>query len=384
MPDPLVVLILEDNTANFESVTHELRRAGFAAQCERVDTEATFLARLEAKPDIILADYGMAGITALRALEILQTSQSLIPLIVLADAVDEETVVACIQRGAADYLLKDRLLRLRPAVTRALKERELEERYREAQSASRVKSAFLANMSHELRTPLTAVIGFTELLVDGKVGEVPMPQLDLLQDVLGNAKHLLHMINDVLDLARVESGSMRFRPERTWISETIGELISGLRPLAMDKGITLKSQTQLPVTHVFLDPLRLKQVLLNYLSNGLKFTPSGGSITVRVGLQGDSHLGIEVQDTGIGIPPDAIGRLFQDFHQIDDGLGKQIQGTGLGLALTKRLVEAQGGTVGVISTVGQGSTFFATLPFTGDADEDQRGAEGPRCSFSSK
>jgi signal transduction histidine kinase len=239
---------------------------------------------------------------------------------------------------------------------------ELEELYRQAQAASRMKSIFLANMSHELRTPLTAVIGFSELLVDGKVGSLTAGQLDFMQDILANGRHLLGLINDVLDLARVESGMMPFRPEPVCLPDLIRESIAGLRVLAAERGVALVTDVQMSAIEVFLDPLKLKQVLLNFLSNALKFTPAGGKITVRTRLGQDSLLHLEVEDTGIGIAPEDIRLLFQDFHQLDGGLSKQVQGTGLGLALTKRLVEAQGGQVGVISVPGRGSTFFADLP----------------------
>jgi signal transduction histidine kinase len=380
MPNPLFVLILENDIADFELITHELDRFGFTARYERVETEVDFVARLKEKPDIILADYSLAGFDDLRALEVLQETGLVIPFIVLTGAVREEMVVECMKKGAADYLLKDRMTRLGPAVERALEEIELrrqklgveqalreknielEEQYHQAQAASRMKSIFLANMSHELRTPLTAVIGFSELLVDGKVGSLTAGQLDFMQDILANGRHLLGLINDVLDLARVESGMMPFRPEPVCLPDLIRESIAGLRVLAAERGVALVTDVQMSAIEVFLDPLKLKQVLLNFLSNALKFTPTGGKITVRTHLGEDSSLRLEVEDTGIGIAPEDIRLLFQDFHQLDGGLSKQVQGTGLGLALTKRLVEAQGGKVGVISVRGRGSTFFADLP----------------------
>lgn len=381
MPVPLNVLILGDDDADFALFQDELGRFGFAGRYERAGTEIEFLEGLRAKPDVILADYVLKGFDALAALELLQQSRLIIPLIVVAGAGTEDTVVECMKLGASDYVLKDRILRLGPAVKRALEEAdprrqkreaeqalrqknvELEDQFRRAQEASRMKTAFLSTMSHELRTPLTAIVGFTELLVDGKVGNLDMYQLDLLQDVLGNAKHLLGLINDVLDLAKVESGTLLIRPERTCISEIVGETMTGLRLFATERQISLKTDIRLPATEVLLDPHRLKQVLLNYLSNALKFTPSGGSVTARVLPEGRSSFRLEVEDTGTGIAPRDIERLFQDFQQLDDGLDKRSQGTGLGLSLTKRLVEAQGGKVGVSSTRGKGSTFFAVLPY---------------------
>jgi signal transduction histidine kinase len=380
MPNPLFVLILENDIADFELITHELDRFGFTARYERVETEADFIARLEEKPDVILADYSLAGFDDLRALEILRESGMVIPFIVLTGAVREDRVVECMKKGAADYLLKDRIMRLGPAVQRALEEGELrrqkleaeqalrqknvelEQQYRQAQAASRMKSIFLANMSHELRTPLTAVIGFAEILVDGKVGPLTVEQLDFMQDILSNGKHLLGLINDVLDLARVESGMMPVRPERVCLPDLIRESIAGLRLSATERQVHLTTEVQMSAIEVFLDPQKLKQVILNYVSNALKFTPVGGRITVRAHLAKDSVLRLEVEDTGIGIAKEDLRLLFQDFQQLDGGVSKQVQGTGLGLALTKRLVEAQGGKVGVVSVPGKGSTFFAELP----------------------
>lgn len=389
MAIPLSVLILENDVADFDLIARELHRFGILATCQRAETVGEYLAELRKKPNIILADYKLNGFDALHALQLLQESGLVIPFIVLTGAVSEETVVECMKLGAADYLLKDRILRLGPAVRRALDESELrrqkqcaeqglrqknvelEEQYRQAQMASRMKSAFLANMSHELRTPLTAVIGFTELIADGKVGPVVHAQLELLQHVLRNARHLLGLINDVLDLAKVESGAMLFRPAQISISEVLEETIAGLRVLATEKRIALICEMRLPSGTVLLDAQKLRQVLLNYISNALKFTAASGVITVRARLEDPSSFRLEVEDNGVGIASEDLDRLFQDFHQLDDGLSKQFPGTGLGLALTKRLVEAQGGRVGVTSTPKKGSTFFAVLPYavTGQAVE---------------
>ena len=236
-----------------------------------------------------------------------------------------------------------------------------------------MKSIFLANMSHELRTPLTAVIGFAELLVDGKVGTLTAEQLDFTQDILANGKHLLSLVNDVLDLARVESGTMPFHPERICLPDLIRETIAGVRLLASERNITLTTDVQMSAIEIFLDPQKLRQVLLNYVSNALKFTPAGGRVTVHAHFEEGSTFRLEVEDTGIGIAPQDIGRLFQDFHQLDGGLSKEIQGTGLGLALTKRLVEAQGGKVGVASYPGKGSRFFADLPCSADSIQSDLG-----------
>ncbi len=238
----------------------------------------------------------------------------------------------------------------------------LEEDNRRMQEANRLKSEFLANMSHELRTPLNAIIGFAELMFRGKVGPLADNHKEYLGDILTSSKHLLQLINDVLDLAKVESGKMEFRPEPLDLAQVIAEVRDILRGLAATKRIRLETSVDPACTKVTLDPSKLKQVLYNYLSNALKFTPEDGRVVVRAVPEGTLHVRIEVEDTGIGIRPQDTHRLFIEFQQLDAGTAKKYAGTGLGLALTKRIVEAQGGQVGVRSEVERGSTFWALLP----------------------
>jgi PAS domain S-box-containing protein len=235
--------------------------------------------------------------------------------------------------------------------------------------ANRLKSEFLANMSHELRTPLNAIIGFSELMHRGKVGPVSPDHQEFLGDILSSAKHLLQLINDVLDLAKVESGKMEFRPEPVDLTRLAQEVRQAVRGLADAQGIQIDVEVDATVVAVVIDPARLKQVLYNYLSNGIKFTPAGGTVAVRIGPEGSDQFRIDVADTGVGIAAMDLEKLFVEFQQLDTSSTKTHQGTGLGLALIKRLVEAQGGRVAVRSTLGEGSTFSAVLPrqMTGDA-----------------
>jgi len=239
---------------------------------------------------------------------------------------------------------------------------ELEDQSRRVQEATRLKSEFLANMSHELRTPLNAIIGFAELMHDGKVGAVSPLHRECLADILTSSHHLLQLINDVLDLSKVEAGKMEFRPERVEVAKLVGEVKDILRGLSAKKRIELAVEIDPALGEVVLDPGKLKQVLYNYLSNALKFTPEGGRVSVRAHLEPGGRFRLEVADTGVGIRPEDLGRLFVEFQQLDASASKAHAGTGLGLALTKRIVEAQEGTVGVSSVVGQGSVFHAVLP----------------------
>ena len=240
--------------------------------------------------------------------------------------------------------------------------RRLEQQTDELTRASAYKSQFLANMSHELRTPLNAIIGFAQLLHDEEVGPLEDQQKDFLNDVLRSGRHLLQLINDVLDLAKVEAGKIEFRPEPIDPSKVVVEVLAVLRTTAATGRVEVHSEIDPALGELTIDPARLKQVLYNFVSNALKFTPPGGSVHIRLEAQGDDRFLLEVEDTGKGIEPQDLARLFVEFQQIHDGSDKTHSGTGLGLALTKRLVEAQGGSVGVRSTVGKGSTFFAVLP----------------------
>ncbi len=242
------------------------------------------------------------------------------------------------------------------------KSEELQDQYRRVQEANRMKSEFLANMSHELRTPLNGIIGFSELIYDGKAGEVSPKQQKYVGHILNSSRHLLQLINDVLDLAKVESGKFEFQPERVDVAALVREVTDTLQSIAGKKRVRVETDIAPGLGEVVIDRGKLKQVVYNYLSNALKFTPDEGRVRVDVRPEDADHFRLEVVDTGIGIRKENLGRLFAEFQQLDATTAKKHQGTGLGLALTKRIVEAQGGRVGVESEFGKGSTFFAVLP----------------------
>ena len=230
------------------------------------------------------------------------------------------------------------------------------------EQASRLKSEFLANMSHELRTPLNGIIGFSELLYDGKVGEINNEQHEYLGYVLASSNHLLGLINDVLDLSKVEAGKMEFCSERLDPEDLVGSVVASVQTLADEKHITVKTFVDRSLDELVLDKAKLRQVLYNFLSNALKFSGEHGRVIVRLDPEGPTQFRLAVEDSGIGIEADQMARLFIEFQQLEPALSKKYAGTGLGLALTKRIVEAQGGSVGLTSVPGQGSTFSAVLP----------------------
>jgi PAS domain S-box-containing protein len=229
-----------------------------------------------------------------------------------------------------------------------------------ARSAANAKTRFLAGISHELRTPLNGIIGFSELMYDGRVGPVSEEHKEFLSDILTSARHLLGLINDILDLSKIEAGKMEFRPERRSIHSLVSEVCDVVRPLAEKKNMLMTADTPEELD-AMLDPSRFKQVLYNFVSNAVKFTPAGGKVSVRVTREEEFYFRLEVEDTGIGIDPAEIPLLFKEFQQLPNSR-KAEQGTGLGLALTRTIVEAQGGKVAVRSELGKGSVFSAVLP----------------------
>jgi PAS domain S-box-containing protein len=238
----------------------------------------------------------------------------------------------------------------------------LEAENQQIQEASRLKSLFLANMSHELRTPLNAIIGFSDLLHSGAVSFDSPKHREFIGHIAASGRHLLQLINDILDLSKVESGKFQIVPQPVDLRVLLKEVRDVFHAAIQRKSVNLVEQFDASLDPALrVDPARLKQALCNYVSNAIKFTPNGGRVVIRAMPEGAARFRVEVEDDGIGIAEADLPKLFNEFQQLDAGLNKQHQGTGLGLALTRRLVEAQGGRVGVRSVLGRGSIFFLTM-----------------------
>jgi signal transduction histidine kinase len=241
--------------------------------------------------------------------------------------------------------------------------------YEKAQEADRLKSAFLASMSHELRTPLNSIIGFTGILLQGLVGDLNPEQDKQLHMVQNSAKHLLELINDVLDISKIEAEQMNIFIEEFDLHALIERVVRSITPLADRKNLPLRVEISPEISQISSDRRRVEQILINLLNNAIKFTEQG---EVRLVCEvRDSFIETHIIDTGIGIKDEDLKLLFKPFQQVNTGLSRQYEGTGLGLAICRRLVKKLGGEISVESEWGKGSTFSFSLPLNKQEDNDE-------------
>jgi signal transduction histidine kinase/DNA-binding response OmpR family regulator/ligand-binding sensor domain-containing protein len=253
------------------------------------------------------------------------------------------------------------------AISKARILRELQLKNREAEEANQAKSRFLANMSHELRTPMNAIIGFSEILIDRLEPQIDAKSLTFIRSILSSGRHLLEIINDILDLSKVEAGRMELLPETFPVRSAIESICQIMRGMSTRKAISFAVEIDPGVTAIETDQSKFKQILYNLLSNAVKFSPNESVVTIHARrVEADEErpesISIDVTDRGIGIAPENLALIFEEFRQVDSTLNRQYGGTGLGLSLVRKFVELQGGTLTVTSEIGKGSTFTFTLP----------------------
>jgi len=303
------------------------------------------------------------GFRSLLAVPLLRESRLLGGLVVYRRVMGEfpEEVVNLLQTFAGQSVL---------AIQNARLFREIQDKGRELEIASQHKSQFLANMSHELRTPLNAIIGFSEVLMEKMFGDLNDKQEDYLNDIFTSGKHLLNLINDVLDLSKVEAGKLELELEKVDLRQLLEGSLVVVRERALRHDVKLSLDMDDNVDTITADERKVKQIVFNLLSNAMKFTPDKGEAGIRA-RKSDSVIEIAVWDSGVGIADEDQQRIFEEFQQVERGLTDKPEGTGLGLALTKKFVELHGGMIWVESTRGHGSTFTFTLPVEGSqASED--------------
>ena len=260
------------------------------------------------------------------------------------------------------------LLSIEDITHRKMIERELKNRTVQLEAAGRAKSDFLARVSHELRTPLNAIIGFSEILKDGMAGTLEPDQEEYINDIFSSGEHLLSLINDILDLSKIEAGKMSLDLEKTDIPALLKNSLSVVKEKAGAHNLDIRLDIDEKVNKVYVDPRKFKQIIYNLLSNAVKFTPVGGNISVRLWKEstaGDKFK-FSVKDSGVGIAEEDKKKLFTPFEQLDSTSSRKDEGTGLGLTMVKRLTELHKGTVDVESEPGQGSCFTITMPYISD------------------
>ncbi|GEM_PF-2419554 len=405
------ILVVDDTPDNLALLCN-LLNDDYKVRVAKGGDKALQIAASETPPDLILLDIMMPSMDGYEVCRRLKRDVRTmnIPVIFLTAKAEEEDEMKGLELGAVDYITKPispPIVLARVKSQLALKamadflldrnaylEREVEKRTREAmaireiaarnrqlEEASRMKSEFLANMSHELRTPLNAIIGFSEVLRDGLIGELSPQQKECASDIFSSGGHLLSLINDILDLSKVEAGKMTLELEPLPVAPLLHAGLRVVREKSMAHRLHLVAEVAdglIDSGDVWLDERKVKQILFNLLSNAVKFTPEGGDVRVaarRIGREAvadgrfDHYLELAVSDTGIGISAADQARLFQPFTQIDSTLARRFEGTGLGLAMVKRLAELHGGRIALQSAPGQGSTFTVWLPWRTENDK---------------
>jgi signal transduction histidine kinase len=345
--------------------------------------------------DCVFLDYRLPGKDGLALVQEIRATGNKVPLVVLTGQGDEQIAVELMKAGASDYITKSRisselLLKTIKNVIRIYKaesqielfnkqlietneqlkrkNEELEEKQRQIHlqnikllEAAELKSKFLATMSHELRTPLNAIMAFSQMLIRKTKEKLSSSEADMLERVYNNGKNLLALINDILDLSKIEAGGLQLSPEEFDIAQLVKITTDELRALAEQKQISLNIFFNIQNSKIINDRTRVRQVLVNLISNAIKFTEIGG-VTIKIHEVFPDRLVIAVKDTGIGIAPEDLGHIFEPFRQINQSNSRPYQGTGLGLAITDSLVKMMNGCICVQSELGKGSEFSFELP----------------------
>ncbi|SDB22497.1 Signal transduction histidine kinase [Desulfonatronum thiosulfatophilum] len=373
----LRVLIVEDSEDDVMLVVRALKNAGFSLEYARVETTQAMEQALTAEPwDLIISDHVMPEFNSFQALEVLKRSGLDIPFILVSGSIGEETAVEAMKAGVHDFIMKDKLARLVPAVRRELKEvanrREKKAAYEAlvaakqvAEAANEAKDTFLANMSHEIRTPLSGIMGLMQLMQSTPLAPDQKRFVDM---ALTSADRLTTLLSDILDISSLESGLLEIRQDKVNLRDLGDSVMDLFSATAEKKNIALDSTYDPSIPGIlFGDEVRVRQILFNLVGNALKFTEKGRVVVEMspVGLNRENHLRllISVSDTGIGMPEDQLDEMFKPFVQSDSTTTRKYQGAGLGLTIVKRLVELMNGTIAVESAPGEGTTFHVLLPF---------------------
>jgi two-component system sensor histidine kinase/response regulator len=371
--DSARLLIVDDNKVNRLLLSRSVELLGH--RIALAENGRIALDKLRKEPfDLLLLDIEMPELDGFAVLEQLKVDPKLrnVPVIVTSSIEGLDNIIRCIELGAEDFLPKpvnQVLLKARIGAIlekKRLRERlfdEIQDKNRQLELASENKSQFVSSVSHELRTPLNAIIGLTEMMVTNAARFGTEKAMEPLKRVNAAGKHLLGLINQVLDLSKIEAGKLELNPESVRLAPLIDEVIGTAGQLAAQNKNSLVVEAQENLGAITADPMRLRQILLNLLSNACKFTKQGEvKLTARKVANGDNWIELAVCDTGIGMTPEQQAKLFADFTQADSLTARQFGGTGLGLAISRKLARMMGGDVTVASEPGKGSVFTVRLP----------------------
>jgi len=379
MQETAKILVVEDEVGSRLTLCGILEDAGYEVTGVEKGTEALEVIK-DGNFNVIITDIRLPDVGGMSVLELAKEVNPDVAVIIMTGYASIETAVNAVNEGAYAYFLKPvNMDEMKTAIVNALRQQMLSrenkrlvddlqrsnkllfEANRQLRAATEAKSIFLAHMSHELRTPLNAIIGFSDLLIGGIGGEINNQQRQCLEDILNSGKHLLSLINDILDLSKVEAGKIDIRPESLRLADVVDDAVTTVKTMIDESKHELAISIAEDLPPVYGDRNRLKQILLNLLSNAIKFTPDGGKLTLETSRKGD-FCQVSMVDNGIGIRKEDQIRIFEPFTQLDTQPGERKQGTGLGLALTKQLVELLGGKIWVESKHGKGSRFSFTIP----------------------
>ena len=369
------ILIVDDDPIVRSLMRDALEDEGFAVVEAEDGIEACRVCE-ERLPALIVADVVMPqmdGFELCRELRGRRATKD-VPILIATGLDDTDSIAKAYDAGATDFISKplnwlilNHRVRYMLRAARAFDDlRQNQERLRcakdEAEAANRAKSEFLTNMSHELRTPLNAIIGFASMMRDGLVGPITDQHREFTKVIVENGTHLLTIINDILDIARTETGRLKLCEEEVDLVEVVSLSVSVIRAMAAKAEVECSFEVDNELPLFWGDPTKLRQVLVNLLTNAIKFTPAGGKVRLTAKRQRDGGVSFQIEDTGIGIPAEKMAIALAPFGQVESNLARQYDGVGLGLPLTKRLIELHDGTFDIISEPGRGTTVTALFP----------------------